>query len=138
VTERSRRDRHSATKAQRNPAAWRLPGTAAGYHQVTLSKNLSNAAGDAERSAATSEASSMHGKAKLPVSSAEGPHGGHRMAMTGDRRAPAWSSFAVPGLCESTPSIPRGAVCRSDRLSPHSSSEPEHMKRTLVVSRERR
>jgi hypothetical protein len=76
VTERSRRDRHSATQAQRNPAAWRLPGTAAGYHQVTLSKNLSNAAGDAERSAVNSEASSMHGKAKLPVSSAEGPHGG--------------------------------------------------------------
>jgi hypothetical protein len=58
VTERSRRDRHSATKAQRNPAAWTPPGTAAGYHQVTLSRNRSNAAGDAERSAVNSEASS--------------------------------------------------------------------------------
>ena len=116
MTERSRRDRHGATKAQRNPAAWRLPGTAAGYHQVTLSKNLSNAAGDAERSAINSEASSMHGKAKLPVSSAEGPHGGHRMAMIGDRRAPA-SSFAVQEFAKAHHLPPEGrSVVRTASL----------------------
>jgi hypothetical protein len=137
VTERSRRDRHSATKAQRNPAAWTLPGTAAGYHQLTLSKNLSNAAGDAERSAVNSEASSMHGKAKLPVSSAEGPHGGHRMAMIGDCRAPAWSSFDVAPVWESTSSLPpRGGPSFGPPLSALF-RRTERMRRTLVASGER-
>ena len=117
MTERSRRDRHSATKAQQNPAAWTLPGTAAGYHQVTLSKNLSNGAGDAERSAVNSEACSMHAKAKLPVSSAKGPRGGHRMAMIGDPRAPASSSFAVQEFAKAHHLSPEGrSVVRTASL----------------------
>ena len=58
--------------------AWTRPGTAAGYHHVPLSKKLSNAACGAQRSAVNSEACSLHGKAKRPISSAEEPHGDHR------------------------------------------------------------
>ena len=59
------------------------------------------------------------------------------MAIIGDCRAPAWSSFVFARLSESTPSLPRGAVRRSDRLSPRSSDEPERMRRTPMASGER-
>jgi hypothetical protein len=137
VTERNRCDRHCATKAQQNPAGLDSPGTAVGYHHVTLSEKLSNAAVMRTVGPVNSEACSMHGKAKRPVSSVEEPHGGRRMAMIGDRRAQPWSLFDVARAWESTPFLPRGAVRRSDRLSPHSSSEPERMRRTLVASGER-
>jgi hypothetical protein len=79
----------------------------------------------------------MHGKAKLPVSSAEGPHGGHRMAMIGDPRARASWSFAVQEFAKAHHLSPEGrSVVRT--ASPHSSCDPEHMKRTLVVNGERR
>ena len=52
----------------------------------------------------------MHGKAKLPVSGAEGPHGGHRMAMIGDPRARASWSFAVQEFAKAHHFSPRGGL----------------------------
>lgn len=80
----------------------------------------------------------MHGKAELSVSGTEGPAW---RPPDRDDRWPQGAGIVViccPRSLRKHTISPRGAVFRSDRLSPHSSGEPERMRRTLVASGERK